>query len=311
MQTMSRPIRNFAPGTTLEITTRTLQSRFLLRPSKMVNLILVGVLAKGAKKYGILVHAFFFMSNHYHLIITIPSVQALARFMAYLNSNIARKVGRWHKWREKFWGRRYRAIPILDDESLVERLHHTLEQGCKEGLVGDPRHWPGASCVAPMLEGKSANGFWFNRTREWYARRAGKMFDHFTYAEEQTIQLEPIPCWADLTEDEYRDRILEIVEEIARDTKATHCKNGTRPLGILKILKQKPHASPQRTKRSPAPPCHAFRRKLRKLFARQYRVFMDIYRESSREFLAGNLDVEFPPFCFRPPLTFMIRGEPT
>jgi len=311
MQTMSKPIRNFAPGTTLEITTRTFQSRFLLRPSTMINLIVIGVLAKAAKKYDILVHAFFFMSNHYHLIITIPSVQALARFMNYVNSNIAKKAGRWHKWRGAFWGRRYRAIPILDDEALVDRLRHTMEQGCKEGLIADPRNWPGATCVSPLLEGKPARGFWFSHTKEWYARRAGKKFDDFTYADEQTIQLTPIPCWADLSEEQYRDRILEMVKEIARDTKAMHRKKGTRPLGAHRILKQRPHAVPRTTKRSPAPSCHAYHRKLRKLFRRQYRAFVDVYRDSSREFLAGKLDVEFPPFCFRPPLTFMTGSDPT
>jgi len=277
----------------------------------MINLILVGVLAKGAKKWGILVHAFFFMSNHYHLVITIPNVQALARFMNYLNSNIARKAGRWHNWRQKFWGRRYRAIPILDDESLVERLRHTLEQGCKEGLIDDPRQWPGATCITPLLEGKPAKGFWFNRTKEWYARRAGQKTDDFTFAEAQAIELAPIPCWADLTKEEYGDRIFEMVEEIARETKAEHRLRGTRSLGVRKILRQNPHACPKSTKRSPAPPCHAFRRHLRKLFRRQQRDFLDAYRDSSRQFLAGKLDVEFPPFCFRPPLIFMTQGDPS
>ena len=30
--------------------------------------------------------------------------------MSFVNSNLAKKVGRLHRWRERFWGRRYRAI---------------------------------------------------------------------------------------------------------------------------------------------------------------------------------------------------------
>jgi membrane glycosyltransferase len=41
--------------------------------------------------------------------------------MCFFNSKVAREAGRLHRWWEKFWGRRYRAIPILDDDKLIER----------------------------------------------------------------------------------------------------------------------------------------------------------------------------------------------
>ena len=308
---MPRPIRNFKPGTTLEITSRTIQSRFLLKPSQLVTLILLGVLGRAAKMYDIQLHAFVFLSNHFHLLLTIPDVGSLALFMNYLKTNISKECGKIYDWKGTLWDRRYTAIPILDDAALVERLDYILEQGCKENLVDDPRKWPGASSVNALINGTTPKGLWFDRTAEYNARRAGKEFGTYDFAEEVTVPLTPIPCWADLTDQEYSARVLDTVEEITRSTKARHRANGTKPLGVKKIVAQNPHAKPDATKNSPAPLCHASRRARRKEFIRRYRAFLDEYRESSREWLEGHFDVEFPLFCFRPPLIHASRGDPS
>ena len=50
--------------------------------------------------------------------------------MNYLNGNLAREAGRLHRWREKFWSRPYRAIPVsYEPEIQIERLKYILEQG--------------------------------------------------------------------------------------------------------------------------------------------------------------------------------------
>ncbi|HEV7518931.1 MAG TPA: hypothetical protein VGR07_21775 [Thermoanaerobaculia bacterium] len=65
----------------------------------------------------------------------------------------AKPVG-WSRWREKFWGRRYQAIPISEAEAAeVERLRYVLAHGCKEGLVEHLRDWPGVSAVRALLGG--------------------------------------------------------------------------------------------------------------------------------------------------------------
>ena len=224
---MARPIRNFEPGTTLEITSRTIQSRFLLKPSKLVTLIILGVLGRAAKMYDIQLHAFVFLSNHFHLLLTIPDVDSMALFMGYLKCNISKECGKIYDWKGTLWDRRYTAIPILDDAALVERLDYILEQGCKENLVDDPRKWPGASSVNALIDGTTPKGLWFDRSAEHDARRAGKEFGTYDFAEEVPIELSPIPCWADLSDREYRARVLDTVEEITRATKARHRASGT------------------------------------------------------------------------------------
>jgi REP element-mobilizing transposase RayT len=130
------------PHVLFEVTIRTIQGRFLLRPSKKLNELILGVIGRGLDLYpGVRLYVFKIASNHIHLILSAPDQKTLSRFMNYINSNIAREAGRLHHWKDKFWSRRYRAIPILDDESLMRRVRYVLSHGCKEGLVSNPLQW--------------------------------------------------------------------------------------------------------------------------------------------------------------------------
>ena len=127
----------------------------------------LGVLARTARLYKVGVCAFIFLSNHYHLLLRPRNAPELARFMNYLNSNLAREAGRLHGWRERFWSRRYRPVPIsFEPEAQVARLEYLLAQGCKEGLVATPGDWPGATSVHALLDGSGLEGVWYDRTRD-------------------------------------------------------------------------------------------------------------------------------------------------
>ena len=122
---MSRRLR-FIPegGALVEVTCRTVQGRFLLRPTSKLCSLVIGVLARARRIYSVELHAFVFLSNHYHLLLTVENAEQLARFMNYLNSNLAREGGRLHQWREKFWGRRYQAIVIRASQRCCKCSRH-------------------------------------------------------------------------------------------------------------------------------------------------------------------------------------------
>ena len=48
----------------VEITSRTLHGRYLLRPSAESNAIILGALGRAQAKYGGYLHAFIVLSNH-------------------------------------------------------------------------------------------------------------------------------------------------------------------------------------------------------------------------------------------------------
>ncbi|MGB6336531.1 MAG: transposase, partial [Thermoanaerobaculia bacterium] len=118
--------------------------------------IVIGTLSRAQRLYPVDIHAFVFMSNHYHLLLSVPDAQTLARFMGYVNSKLAREIGRLTGWRDKIWSRRYQAVVVSEEEfAQVGRLRYVLAHGVKEGLVDHPADWPGANTVTALLEGRS------------------------------------------------------------------------------------------------------------------------------------------------------------
>jgi REP element-mobilizing transposase RayT len=298
-------------GSLVEVTTRTLQGRFLLRPSRDLNEIVYGVLAKAAERYDVAVVHFVTLSNHMHALLIPRDAQALADFMTYVNGNLAKEAGRLHDWRQKLWGRRYRAILVSDEpEAQINRLRYLLEQGCKEGLVRSPLEWPGASGTEALLTGAKIRGLWFDRTAEYEARRRGESISKYTYAQEVGLELVPLPCWEQLSAEERQLLAAEMVGEIERETRERLCKEGRSPLGQRRIERQHPHEAPTRSSSAPAPRFHAHCPSMRKALEIAFYEFRIGYREAAKQLRAGKEGVRFPPGCFPPRLPFTTGRPP-
>ena len=121
---MSRPLRYLPEGGSLvEVTCRTLQARFLLRPCPQWNQIAIGVLGRAQRLYGVQIHLVSFLSTHFHLLATFSNIRQMADFMRYLNTNLSKEAGRLVNWREKLFPRRYQAIPVTDEDGAqLERF---------------------------------------------------------------------------------------------------------------------------------------------------------------------------------------------
>ncbi len=294
----------------IEVTCRVMQARFLLRPSKDLNEILTGVLAKAAHRYPVGVVAFHAMSNHLHLLVVPEDAQALSSFMGFFAGNLAKEAGRLYGWKEKFWGRRYSHVVISDEpEAQEDRLRYLLSQGCKEGLVRRPQDWPGACSTEALLTGGAIQGVWFDRSAEYEACRSAKSFSKYDFADVLDLKLTPLPAWAHLTRGERRERTGEIVHEITQETRQRIEESGRAPLGVRRILRQDPHQAPANFERSPRPLVHALASEVREKLKEQFRLFRTAYREASLELRSGNSGAEFPPGCHRPRLPF-VRGHP-
>ena len=305
---MGRRLR-FVPerGTLVEVTCRTVQGRFLLRPSPLLNEIILGILARAQRRYPVGICAFSWISNHYHILLRVDDAQQLSKFMAYVNSNVAREAGRLHGWKDKFWARRYQDIVVTQEEAAqVERLKYVLAHGCKEGLVERLADWPGAHCVKPLLGGTPVEGTWFSRTQEYAARRRGEDFHARQYATPESFELEPLPCWSHLPEEKQRSLAAELVEQIEAEAAAERERTGIPALGPAAILAQHPHDSPVRPKKSPAPRVHAASRAARREYYEAYSHFVAAFREAAERLRAGDLGARFPPGSFPPALPFVL-----
>lgn len=292
-------------GALVEVTTRTIHGRFLLRPSRDLNAVVRGVLGRAAARYEVGIVAFATLSNHWHLLLLPRDAEQLAAFMGYVNGNLAKEVGRLHRWKEKVWSRRYRAIVVSDEpDAQLARLYYLLEQGCKEGLVGSPRDWPGATSTEALLQGGPVTGWWFDRSAEFEARRRGERPGKYAHAEEVSFDLVPLPCWREHAPMERRRAIASLVREIEAETKARLERSQHSPMGRKKILKQHPHDAPERCHRSPAPRFHCATVSMRKSLELAFYEFRVWYRRASEDLRAGLANVEFPPGSFPPRLPF-------
>ncbi|HXO22422.1 MAG TPA: hypothetical protein VOA87_21075 [Thermoanaerobaculia bacterium] len=250
--------------------------------------------------------AFAFSSNHYHLLLRVEDTRQMSSFLCHFNSNLAREAGRLYGWREKFWGRRFQAIPISEEEAAqLERLRYVLAHGCKEGLVERLRDWPGVSAVSALLEEKPLKGVWFDRTQEYAARRRGEAFDRLRYASSYSLKLERLPCWTHLSAELYRERIGEMVDEIEAQAAAQRELGGQLAKGPTAIRAQDPHDRPEKLKRSAAPLFHAASRRMRRELYEAYAHFVAAFREAAERLLAGDRRAAFPAGSFPPALPWV------
>lgn len=290
----------------MEVTVRTFQSQFLLRPSPSLNEIVGGVLGRAQGQVPIRVHAAVVMSSHFHLLLSVDDARQLADFMEYVDTNLALEVNRMHRRTGVVWGRRYQAILVSDEEpAQVSRLRYLLAHGVKEGLVARARDWPGVHSVREILAGEPIHGIWFDRTREYAARNRGEDFHRLKYASRETVELSPLPCWAHLSPEAYRQRVADLVEAIESEAAAALTQTGRLPLGVAGVLRQSHETRPTHTKKSPAPLYHAATRAVRKAFWEAYATFVSAFREASERLRAGDRMARFPVGSFPPGLPFV------
>ena len=245
---------------------RTIQGRLLLRPSQELRSIAIGILARARRMHNVKIHAFVVSSNHMHILLSVNDPQQLADFMCYVNSNLAREAGRLYEWKEKLWGRRYQAI---------------------------------------VLTGEPLEGLWFDRTDEYAARVRREDYDPLKYATVEILTLDPLPCWSGLSDEQYRERIASLVARIEAEAQAKRESQGKKPLGREAILAQEPHSKPVRSKKSPAPRFHAFRKTVRRELYEAYAWFVAAFRDASEKLRSGDLTAKFPPGSFPPALPFV------
>jgi hypothetical protein len=254
-------------------------------------------------------HAFAFLSNHWHAMLSTLDGAQLADFMGFVNGNLAKELGSVHGWKGKLWGRRTRPIPILDEDAMIARLRYILAQGVKEGLVERPEQWPGATST-PWLLGDKLVGTWICRDEETRALRRSSNPDPSRYTYEYEVRMSPLPCWASLSRQEIAARTRALIDDVVTEARATRGA----VLGVEAVLRQDPHAMPREPKRGPAPICHAASHSVRVAFAAAYRAFIAAFRAAADivRGIRSTRTATFPPGSFpcaaihiQPPPTFV------
>lgn len=135
--------RQVLRGTSYFVTRRCTQRQFLLRPSKAVNRTFLYLLAVAAARYGVEVHAYCVMSNHYHLVVTDPDAR-LPAFIQYIDGLAGRALNALLGHEEGFWGPdSFSAVELAGPEAIVAKTAYALANPVAAGLVRSAHRWPG------------------------------------------------------------------------------------------------------------------------------------------------------------------------
>ena len=292
----------------MAVSWRTVQGRLLFRPSRELNDIVVGVLGRAQRLYPIQVCGVVVLSNHMHLLLVADHAEQVSNFMRYLGSNLAREINRLTGWSGPVFGSRYSMIVVTqEEEAQVERLKYLLAQGCKENLVERPRDWPGVHCLGALVDGEPLAGYWCDRTAQHAARRCGEDRTSSRFATREVLNLSPLPCWQHLSSEDYRQRVVDLVESIEREARAERARTGGKVLGRKAVLDMPPLHRPARIAKSPAPLVHAASAAARQAFREAYRQFANAFRTAAETFRPRDLTTLFPGGCF-PPAPYFVPG---
>jgi putative transposase len=292
--------------TLISITNRTIQDRYLLRPGLSFNDLFLGILGRTQRLHEMAIAAVTVLPNHFQLLLIVDDAEEVSNFMRDLQSNTAREVNRLTGWKGPVFEHRYNMTVVTDEEpAQVERLKYVLANGVKENLVARVCQWPGVHSAEALMHGKPLQGHWIDRTRESAARNRGEKLRREDYVFAESVVLSPIPCWAHLPEDRYREQVKTLVEEGEAEAALARKHSGARVLGVKAILAQDPQARPTSVERSPVPLVHAATKAARELFYELYAEFVSAFRAAADALRQGRRDVPFPIGSFPPRLPFV------
>ena len=136
---MARPLRIEYPGAYYHLINRGLERRDTFRHLKDYEYFL-GLLERIKEKYGIVVHAFCLMPNHYHLFIQTPQGN-LSKAMRQLDGNHTQKFNKRYKRVGPLFQGRYKAVLIDADSYSLQLVKYIHLNPVKAKLVQKPEEY--------------------------------------------------------------------------------------------------------------------------------------------------------------------------
>ena len=256
-----------------------------LRPSPQTDEIFLYVLAVAAERFGILVHAYCVLSNHFHCVVTDPD-GVLPAFGQYLASLVARASNALHGRWESFWAPgSYSAVRLETPEDVLDKMAYTLANPVSAGLVRRGVEWPGPWSSPDMIDGPPLV---VSRPQHFF-RATGTLMP-------VSAKLRVVAPPGAMPVEEFRAKLLEQVQSLEAHAAGELDRNGGVFQGVDRVLAQSPFARPpgQEPRRGLRPRVACRDRWKRVEALRRLKDFLRSYREAWSKFASGVREVVFP-----------------
>lgn len=226
------------------------------------------------------------------------------RFHQRVNSVIAQQLNAKYDREGHLWSSPDRITECLDDRKAEERLLYALTNLVKDGLVETVGRSPLFSTYNFWAKSEKLR-FWYIDWEAYHLaggvrKRGHRPKDHLHWVEWEP---EPLPNWADAPSHRYAAFIRQNCREVEEQQRIGRKKENKPAPRLQRLFELDPRDHPQNPRQAtPQPLCHASDPQEVKEFRKQWREFVNAYRQASWNYRMGDEKTEFPLGSFRPPL---------
>jgi putative transposase len=107
--------------------------------------VMLGLLEENARKFGVALHAYVLMANHFHLLATPTSDGGLPQMMQAVGRGYVRYFNDRHGRTGTLWEGRYRSTVLQADRYLLACMAYIDLNPVRAGLAKDARDYPWSS----------------------------------------------------------------------------------------------------------------------------------------------------------------------
>jgi putative transposase len=129
-------------------------------------------LVEAAKKHGLAIHAYVWMTNHVHLLATPERGPAISQVFQSVGRRYVRYFNVTYRRTGTLWEGRYRATVVDSERYLLTLMRYIELNPVRAGLVSDPGDYPWSSYRRHAFGESGPNAGWLSAHREY--RRLGR-----------------------------------------------------------------------------------------------------------------------------------------
>lgn len=303
---MSQDLKIESPNRTFFITTRTQNSRLWFVNARQLEERILAYLAKYQSDYRVILYNFILMGNHYHLSASFPDANKSA-FMRSFNSIIAKLT---KSYCEAFdggtlWARRYRDQVLLEPSDIEHWCFYAALNPVSSGLTKKVRHYSGYNSFSDAASGKSRKFKIIDWTDYNNRKRYNSSLTPEDCATEYHLTFSRLPGYEEFSQSAYRRFMNSTLECRQMKLVEARLKNGEGFCTSEQLKRTIAGAKPKSTKSSSRstkrPLVLTLSASARKRYLEWYFGILNWFKEASRRYLLGEVEVQFPPGTYRPP----------